>query len=151
MKKARRPKVNLILLHVNHTFLYYTNELDLKPLDTLAVPWIYLFLNVRKCPIQGLICFKLVLRLLVPLPLSIVVLMLLFHVAHLFSKMELLAQVFMGIVGSNHPLRFVESSYIVGLSVGCWPSPYPLDARLCPLCVILMALLMTSAKNTNKL
>jgi hypothetical protein len=71
--------------------------------------------------------------------------MLLSHVANLFLKMELLAKVFMCIVGSNYPLLFAESSYIVGLPVGCWP-----DWRPCPLFVILMALLMTSAENTNK-
>ncbi len=87
---------------------------------------------MKKGSIQGVICFKLVLRLLVPLPLSKVALMLLFHVAHLFSKMELLVEIFMCIVGSNHPLQSAESSYIVGLPVGCWPSPYPLDRRPMP-------------------
>jgi hypothetical protein len=34
----KKPKVNLILSHVNHTFLYWTFEMDLKLLDTLIVP-----------------------------------------------------------------------------------------------------------------
>jgi hypothetical protein len=33
-KKKKRPKINVILSHVNHTFFI----LDPKPLDTLIVP-----------------------------------------------------------------------------------------------------------------
>jgi len=36
--KKKKLKINLILLHVNHTFLYWTLEFDLKPLNTLIVP-----------------------------------------------------------------------------------------------------------------
>ncbi len=37
-EKEKRPKVNLILSHVNSTFLILTLKLDPKPLDTLIVP-----------------------------------------------------------------------------------------------------------------
>jgi len=46
-KKKKRPKVNLILSHVNRTFLILTLKLDPRPLDTL----INVFLNVKKGPI----------------------------------------------------------------------------------------------------
>jgi hypothetical protein len=45
MKKKKRPQVNLILSHINHTFLI----LDLKPLGTLIRLEIFLiFFNVKE-------------------------------------------------------------------------------------------------------
>jgi hypothetical protein len=37
-KKEKRPKVNLILSQVNHTFLILDLKLNPKPLDTLIIP-----------------------------------------------------------------------------------------------------------------
>jgi hypothetical protein len=56
-KGKEKPKVNLILSHVNHTFLhslYWTLELDPKPLNTFIV---YLrkkffFFNLKKGLVQ---------------------------------------------------------------------------------------------------
>jgi hypothetical protein len=53
-------------------FLYWTLKLNPKPLDTPIVPFKKVFfLNVKKGPIQGSICFKLVPGLLVPGPLCL--------------------------------------------------------------------------------
>jgi hypothetical protein len=65
-RKEERPKVNLIFSHVNYTFCYWTPSLKTHSLYLKK----FFFLNVKKDPIQGSICFKLVPGLLVPGPLS---------------------------------------------------------------------------------
>jgi hypothetical protein len=68
-KKKRRPKVNLILSHVNHAFLILNLQIGPKAFKhtccTIEKKRIF---NVKKGPIQSSICFKLVLGLLVPKP-----------------------------------------------------------------------------------
>jgi hypothetical protein len=67
-KREKRSKINLILSHVNCT---WTLKLDPTPLDTLIIPQENLFFcDVKKGPIQGSICFKLVPGFWVPEPLS---------------------------------------------------------------------------------
>jgi len=68
-RRGKRPNVNLILSHVNHTFLV----LDLRiGAQVFRQNSLYLeknvFLNMKKGAIQGSICFKLILKLLVPRP-----------------------------------------------------------------------------------
>jgi hypothetical protein len=69
-RRKKKSKVSLILLHVNHTF--FILDLWIEPQafrhihNTLGK---FGFLNVKKGPIQGSICFKLVPELLIPRPL----------------------------------------------------------------------------------
>ncbi len=68
----KKAKVNLILSHGNHTFLI--SDLQIQPQAFRHTHCISrkknVFFNVKKGPIQGSICFKLVLELLVLLTLS---------------------------------------------------------------------------------
>jgi hypothetical protein len=68
------PKVNLILLHANHTFLILDPWIEPQAFKhTHCTLRTKVFFNVKEGPIQGSICFKLVLGLLVHGPLFKVV------------------------------------------------------------------------------
>ncbi len=67
-KKEKKPKVNLVLSHVNHIFLILDPQIGhqvFKHTHCILKEKLFFF-NVKKSPIQGSICFKLVPGLLVP-------------------------------------------------------------------------------------
>ncbi len=69
-RREKRPKVNLILSHVNHTFLKLDLQIGPHTFRHIDYTLGFFFYNVNKGPIQALICFKLVLGFLVLRPLS---------------------------------------------------------------------------------
>jgi hypothetical protein len=71
-KKEGKPKINLILSHVNHTFFILNPQI--RPHTFRHAHYILeknvFFCDAKKGPIEGSICFKLVPGFLVPEPLS---------------------------------------------------------------------------------
>jgi hypothetical protein len=77
-KEEKKSKINIILSHVNHTFLILNPRIGPQALrHTHYTIGKNVFLNVKKGSINISICFKLVPRLLVPGPFSQVALRLL--------------------------------------------------------------------------
>jgi hypothetical protein len=70
-RRLKKSKVNLILSYVNHTFFILNSQIGPQAFRHSHYTLRIFFLKiVKKGPIQGSICFKLVPRLLVPGPLS---------------------------------------------------------------------------------
>jgi hypothetical protein len=73
-RREKKPNVNLIFSHVNHTFFILDHWIGPKPFRHSLYLRKIGFFNLKKGPIQGSICFKLIPGLLVPVPLSKVIL-----------------------------------------------------------------------------
>jgi hypothetical protein len=69
--EKKKTKINLILSHVNHIFLILDPQIRPQAFrHNHCTFFLNVIFNVKKGPIQGSICFKLVPTLLVPGPLS---------------------------------------------------------------------------------